>query len=143
MTTLATALPGAASGVLDEAPPMPLPVLMYHSVGDSVSADFRRWEVPPGLFAEQLGALAASGYHLTGLTDALAHPHRRQVAITFDDGFEDFVTTALPALQTADAGATLYIPTAYAGRRATWLDDYTERNLPLLGWSDLADLAGE
>ncbi|THJ74589.1 polysaccharide deacetylase family protein [Candidatus Frankia alpina] len=143
MTALATALPGATSGVLDEAPPMPLPVLMYHSVGDSVSADFRHWEVPPGVFAEQLGALAAGGYHLTGLTDALRHPHRRQVAITFDDGFEDFLTTALPALQTAGASATLYIPTAYPGRRATWLDGYSERNLPLLDWPDLADLAGE
>ncbi|WP_423748142.1 polysaccharide deacetylase family protein [Frankia canadensis] len=140
---MATALPGSASGVLDETLTMPLPVLMYHSVGDSVSADFRRWEVPPGVFAEQLGALAASGYHLTGLTDALAHPHRRQVAITFDDGFEDFVTTALPALQNAGAHATLYVPTAYPGRRATWLDGYSERNLPLLDWSDLAALADE
>ncbi|MCK9897547.1 polysaccharide deacetylase family protein [Frankia sp. AgB32] len=140
---MATVLPGTTSGVPGEAFTIPLPVLMYHSVGDSVSADFRRWEVPPGTFAEQLGALVASGYHLTGLTDALAHPLRRQVAITFDDGFDDFVSTALPALQTAGANATLYIPTAFAGRRATWLDGYSERNLPLLDWSDLAALADE
>jgi peptidoglycan/xylan/chitin deacetylase (PgdA/CDA1 family) len=140
---MVTSQPGAGSGVLDEPLTTPLPVLMYHGVGDSVSADFRRWEVPPGAFAEQLGALAASGYHLTGLTDALAHPHRRQVAITFDDGFEDFVTTALPALQNVGAQATLYVPTAYPGRRATWLDGYSERNLPLLDWPDLAALAAE
>ncbi len=129
MTSLAPAASGAASGVFDGAPTMPLPVLMYHGVGDSVSADFRRWELPPGAFAEQLEALAESGYHLTGLTDALAHPARRQVVITFENGFEDFVTTAVPALRAIGASATLYVPTAFVGRRATWLDGYTERNL--------------
>lgn len=143
VTTMTTALPGVDTGLIEPPLATPLPVLMYHSVGDSVSADFRRWEVPPGAFAEQLGALSANGYHLTGLSDALAHPERRQVAITFDDGFEDFVTTALPALQNVGAGATLYVPTAYAGRRASWLDGYSERNLPLLDWPDLAALAGE
>jgi peptidoglycan/xylan/chitin deacetylase (PgdA/CDA1 family) len=108
-----------------------------------VSADFRRWEVPPAVFAEQLDALAADGYHLTGLTDALAHPTRRQVAITFDDSFEDFVTTAVPALRAVGASATLYVPTAFVGRRARWLDSYSDRNLPLLDWSDLAALAGD
>ncbi|ABD10176.1 hypothetical protein ThrDRAFT_00325 [Frankia casuarinae] len=143
MTSLAPAASGAAGGVFEGAPTMPLPVLMYHGVGDSVSADFRRWEVPPGAFAEQLEALVESGYHLTGLTDALAHPTRRQVVITFENGFEDFVTTAVPALRAIGASATLYVPTAFVGRRATWLDGYTERNLPLLDWSDLAALAGE
>lgn len=143
MARVVTAAPGLAPGSVEAAAGFPLPVLMYHSIGDSVSSDFRRWEVPPAAFAEQLAALVSDGYHLTGLTDALAHPNRRQVAITFDDGFEDFVTTAVPALRAIGASATLYVPTAFVGRRARWLDSYAERNLPLLDWSDLAALAGE
>lgn len=142
--------PGAAEGatrpaVADTraARPDVLPVLMYHSIGNSVSADFRTWEVPPGAFAEQLGALVENGYTLTGLSDALANPRERQIAVTFDDGFTDFVTRALPVLRELGAGATLYVPTAHVGRRADWLTDYAERDLPLLDWPELAALAEE
>lgn len=118
-----------------------LPVLMYHSIGDSVSADFRRWEVPAGVFAEQLGSLVEHGYTVTSLSDALANPRERQVAVTFDDGFEDFVTRALPVLAEFGAAATLYVPTAYVGQRARWLEAYAERELALLDWPALAALA--
>ncbi|EFC79798.1 polysaccharide deacetylase family protein [Parafrankia sp. EUN1f] len=117
-----------------------LPVLMYHSIGDSSATAFRRWEVPAGALAEQLGSLAEHGYTVTSLSDALANPRERQVAITFDNGFEDFVTRALPVLAEFGARATLYVPTAYVGQRARWLEPYAGRELALLDWPALAAL---
>jgi peptidoglycan/xylan/chitin deacetylase (PgdA/CDA1 family) len=114
---------------------------MYHSVGDSASAAFRRWEVPSGAFAEQLGSLTERGYTITSLSDALANPRERQVAVTFEDGSEDFVTDALPVLADYGAGATLYVPTAFVGSRARWLESYDERELLLLDWPELTSLA--
>ncbi|OAA20123.1 Polysaccharide deacetylase [Frankia sp. EI5c] len=117
-----------------------LPVLMYQSIGESSAAAFHRWEVPAGALAEQLGSLAEHGYTVTSLSDALANPRERQVAITFDNGFEDFLTRALPVLAEFGARATLYVPTAYVGQRARWLEPYAERELALLDWPALAAL---
>ncbi|WP_131765349.1 polysaccharide deacetylase family protein [Candidatus Protofrankia californiensis] len=117
-----------------------LPVLMFHSIGDGASAAFRRWQVPPALFADQLACLGAAGYRLLSLSEALSRPVEKNVAITFDDAFADFSTHAVPALRKANAGATLYVPTAYVGGRATWLSAYPEGASPLLAWSDLRDL---
>ncbi|AEH08326.1 MULTISPECIES: polysaccharide deacetylase family protein [Protofrankia] len=117
-----------------------LPVLMFHSIGDGASAAFRRWQVPPALFAEQLACLSAAGYQLLGLSEALSRPAGKHIAITFDDAFADFSTHAVPVLRQANAGATLYAPTAYVGGRATWLSAYPEGASPLLTWSDLRDL---
>ena len=47
--------------------PVTLPVLMYHSVSTVDNA----LAVPADRLREQLGALAAQGYALVGLTEAL------------------------------------------------------------------------
>ncbi|WP_018638650.1 polysaccharide deacetylase family protein [Parafrankia elaeagni] len=150
MTGMSTAMAASPGGTwhhgttAEDSAPGPsravLPVLVYHSIGDCSVPSFRRWEVPAGALVEQLGSLAEHGYTITSLSDALANPRERQVAVTFDNGFEDFVTRALPVLAEFGAGATLYVPTAYVGQRARWLEPYAERELALLDWPTLAAL---
>ena len=83
-----------------------MPALMYHSVS-AIGGPLRDLAVPPKRLAEQLGALSAAGYRLVGLTEALdlldAGSTEKLLAVTFDDGYRDFLTEGLPAL--ANAGA--------------------------------------
>ena len=118
------------------------PVLMYHSIS-RVSGPLRKLGVSPGLLAEQLGLLRSHGYELMGLTEALAltatDPSRAVVALTFDDGYRDFLDAAVPALEAVGARATLYVPTMFIGGPACWLGADAHSLPPLLSWSELRD----
>jgi len=114
---------------------------MYHSIATRPGDDF---SVPPERLAEQLGALRAAGFALIGLTEALERraggDRRRVVALTFDDGYLDFLTAGLPVLADAGATATLYPAVAHLGGPATWLGPAAASH-PLLRWDQLAEVA--
>lgn len=121
-----------------------LPVLMYHSVGGPVPAGLEDLSVPRGLLLDQLTALAEAGHRLRGLTDALDRAPgdgAAPVALTFDDGYTDFVSDGLPVLQQLGAAATLYVPTRALGGRPGWLpgDGGALRLLDAQALVDVAD----
>ena len=95
-----------------------LPVITWHSVDEKGSV----LSTSPELFCQQLRWLDESGLRGVSLADALADWHQcgqlpeRAVALTFDDGFGNFVSHAMPALQAHDFGATLFITSDYLGR---------------------------
>lgn len=106
-----------------------VPVLMYHKVDAIVPSDAvgRDLTVSPADFAAQLQWLRAHGIRtLTAaqLTDALARGERpeRSVVLTFDDGYADAATTALPLLRRYGATASFYVSAGFVGtpRHATW-----------------------
>jgi peptidoglycan/xylan/chitin deacetylase (PgdA/CDA1 family) len=121
-----------------------MPALMYHSVS-AVAGPLRDLAVPRKLLAEQLGALTGAGYRLVGLTEALdlltQGTTERLVAVTFDDGYLDFLTEGVPALAAADAGATLYASVGHLGRPADWLGRWAGDFGRLLRWPELAEVA--
>lgn len=129
-------------------PPTPaVPVLMYHSVADEIADSFRDFTVTAARFREHLAALRDAGWRTISLTQAAGRLHRqpaedqaRVVALTFDDGYADFYSHALPALAAEQARATLFVPTAHVGRRAGWLRG-PDAERPLLDWPALADVA--
>ncbi|HEV7937422.1 MAG TPA: polysaccharide deacetylase family protein [Solirubrobacteraceae bacterium] len=118
------------------------PVLMYHSISRT-SGPLRKLGVSPELLADQLGLLRSHGYELVGLTEALEltaiDPFRAVVALTFDDGYRDFLDAAVPALEAVGARATLYVPTRFIGGTADWLGTEAHSLPPLLSWSELRD----
>lgn len=122
-----------------------LPVLMYHSISPAPAGPLRALAVPPSRLREQLAALRWAGYQLAGLSDALARisedPSVPVVALTFDDGFVDFLTEAVPILAEADATATLYMAVGHVGGPATWLGRRAEEFGPLLSWWQLREVA--
>ncbi len=75
---------------------MDQPVLNYHAIGGPTSDIFSEWAIERAEFREQLDYLESRG--LTGVTmaAAVAGPRPDQIALTFDDGYEDFVTEAVP-----------------------------------------------
>jgi len=109
----------------------PVPILMYHYIRpmpgptDPVGRDLT---VTPAHFAQQLAYLASHGYHTITLKElSMARAHRyalppHPVVLTFDDGYEDFYTTAWPLLRSRHFEATVFVITALIGHRGylTW-----------------------
>jgi peptidoglycan/xylan/chitin deacetylase (PgdA/CDA1 family) len=121
------------------------PVLMYHSISRA-NGPLRKLGVSPALLADQLGLLRSHGYELMGLTEALAltatDPSRAVVALTFDDGYADFLDAAVPVLEAVGARATLYVPTMFIGGPAAWLGAEANSLGSLLSWSELRECVG-
>lgn len=120
-----------------------VPVLMYHDVAETpVVRAFRRFVVPPALFGEHLVALSEAGYK-TGRISQLCHGSIAQQTafVTFDDGFGTIAEHALPALAEREMTATLFLPSAFIGRRACWLAPLGEDRRRLLDWAEVRDAA--
>jgi len=125
----------------------PVPVLMYHAIGTSASPAFARYVLAPHVFRAHLDHLVDHGF--TALTAAAVARARRcgaalpdrAVVLTFDDAYRDFLTTVLPELEARALAATLFVPTAFVGSTARWLRDCGEQDRPLLGWSELREVA--
>jgi peptidoglycan/xylan/chitin deacetylase (PgdA/CDA1 family) len=97
--------------------PSPNPILMYHHIAPAPpeAGPRRVLYVPRGEFAAQLDALLAMGYRsVTGAqyTAALldgSWKRQRLAWITFDDGFRNNFTEALPELQARGMVATFFV----------------------------------
>jgi len=124
-----------------------VPILMYHSISDDVSPDFRRFSVSPTTFVQQMEHLSENGF--TPITcaelgswmgTAIRKRPERPVVLTFDDAFEDFYHNALPILVDRGFHATLFIPTDYVGKTGTWLHEVGEDRRPIVGWNQLEEI---
>ena len=116
-------------------------ILTYHSIAPRTTPAFRRWTVEPEQFAEHLDAIRDSELEVIcvdEIPEAL-EAGRRSVAITIDDALADVVEHAAPALAVRDLTATVFVPTKYVGRCASWLSGADARR-PLLSHADLIDL---
>ncbi|PWI18312.1 polysaccharide deacetylase [Streptomyces sp. Act143] len=95
-------------------------IAMYHSVGD-VSDDPYRITVTPDRLDGQLTWLGRRGLRGVSVTELLAAPDRTDlVGLTFDDGYADFVTAALPVLRRHGFGATLFALPGRLGGENAW-----------------------
>jgi peptidoglycan/xylan/chitin deacetylase (PgdA/CDA1 family) len=138
-----------------------LPILMYHSISNDPEPGvhpYYRVCTSPARFAEQMRWLAGWGYRGVTLGEGLAatagkgqaagragrdsasptpgaQAPARLVALTFDDGFRDFYTTAFPILQRQGFSATMYLPTAFIGDARK-----TFKSRECLTWGEITDL---
>ncbi|MFJ8943294.1 polysaccharide deacetylase family protein [Streptomyces sp. NPDC102395] len=125
--------------------PGPAPwVAMYHSVGDC-SDDPYRITVTPERLDRQLAWLTRRGLRGVSVRELLAARARGEgrdlVGLTFDDGYADFLTGALPVLRRHSCTATLFVlPGRYGGDNA-W--DPLGPRKPLLTADGIREAAAE
>jgi len=124
-----------------------VPILMYHSLSKTGTAPFRRFTVAPELFQAHLGYLADQGYRTLTMSQLVELRARRgplpakPVVLTFDDGFADFYTEAMPGLARHGFTATLYVITGYVGGTSLWLAAEGEGDRRILSWRQLGEIA--
>jgi peptidoglycan/xylan/chitin deacetylase (PgdA/CDA1 family) len=91
---------------------------MYHSVKAGET----------GMFSRQMDLLkryaAVVGAEFSGIE---ALPARHYVALTFDDGFEDFEHNVVPVLREKRLPATVFVVTRHIGRSPEWIADHGQR----------------
>jgi peptidoglycan/xylan/chitin deacetylase (PgdA/CDA1 family) len=111
-------------------------ILTYHSLDDSGSVI----SISPSSFRGQMGFLARSGIPVVPL--AQIQTARESIALTFDDGFQNFIQHALPALEEYAFPATIFVVSGYCGRRNNWPGQTAGAapDLPLLSWDELSAL---
>ena len=101
-------------------------VLEYHHIADRVDdpegALVERYYVPTEDFAAQLDYLKAEGYEtITMLEFSKAAKGKgtlpeKPVIVTFDDGYEDNYTQALPLLEERGMKGEVYVVTNFIGK---------------------------
>lgn len=107
-----------------------IPVLMYHGINNVTRNRHPYFETntSPAVFARQMQQLREHGYRSVTLDAAISaidsgRCDEKSVVITFDDGFRDFYTHAMPILQENHFSATMFIVSGFIGSRPICFDD--------------------
>lgn len=102
-------------------------ILMYHSIAEGSDDPYT---VPPNRFQDQVSWLVEHGFEFLPLSylvkvlkDGDYKNLRNKVAITFDDGYRDFLTDALPVLLHYKVPATVFIVAGMLGSNASWSEN--------------------
>ena len=103
-----------------------IPILVYHQIANAPKkgAPFRGLYVSPAAFARQMAMLKVLGYQGMSMTDL--QPYLRGdksgkvVGITFDDGYLNNLTHALPVLQKQGFTSTCYVVDGLLGKTNAW-----------------------
>lgn len=120
-----------------------VPVLMYHDVSSRLGVGpLQPYVVHPAEFDEHLAAMADAGYRTAAATSLarIASPSESTVYLTFDDAYQSFHTTVLPALAVYGMRATVFAPSAFIGESAQWMRDSPDGDRRLMGWSELQEV---
>jgi peptidoglycan/xylan/chitin deacetylase (PgdA/CDA1 family)/glycosyltransferase involved in cell wall biosynthesis len=122
-----------------------VPILMYHRIAADGPVALARFRVAPDLFAAQIATLHRAGYRTVGLQDWISAMMRNEplsgkpIILTFDDGYQDFLTAAMPVLRYYGFSATVFLVAERIGGAADWDAGYGE-TAALLSWQEVRAL---
>ncbi|MES2955064.1 MAG: polysaccharide deacetylase family protein, partial [Pseudomonadota bacterium] len=119
-------------------PPPSIPILVYHQISEAPpkGAPFRGLYVSPAAFSRQMALLKLLGYQglsMSALLPYLKGERRgKVVGITFDDGYLNNLTHALPVLQRHGFSSTCYAVSNLLGQTNAWDRDIGIAQVPLM-----------
>lgn len=129
----------------------PIPILVYHQIAlaPPKGSPFRSLYVAPAAFARQMAWLKWLGY--TGLSMTALQPYLsgqksgKVVGITFDDGYQNNLVHALPALQKNGFSSTCYAVSGLLGQTNVWDESQGIAQTPLMSEAEIRQwaLAGQ
>ncbi len=97
-----------------------LPILMYHDVSPSISEALT---ISIEKLESQFAYLVEKNYttyHFKELMDLQKLPFRKNIVITFDDGYVNQLKYVVPLLRKYKLKATFFVPLAYLGKTDEW-----------------------
>lgn len=121
-----------------------IPILTYHSIDESGSVISTKAET----FRWQMKLLKEARYQVVTLADLIERLRSGEelpdkiVALTFDDGFQNFYATAFPVLDEYGFKATVFLVTDFCEGHNDWGGNPPE--LPrsaLLSWQEIKELS--
>jgi glycosyltransferase involved in cell wall biosynthesis/peptidoglycan/xylan/chitin deacetylase (PgdA/CDA1 family) len=105
----------------------PVRVLAYHAIADLAGDPIlEEYGIPAAIFQEQLKVLQKAGYHFISADEFLRYLNgsgglpRDPVLLTFDDCYEDNLTTALPILEAKHIPAVAFAVSRRLGSTNDW-----------------------
>lgn len=120
---------------------------MYHILDTPKTDKESKYCCLPKNFSKQMSFLANSDYSLINLDDVDDILSGKKVmnstcvAVTFDDGFEDFYHNAFPILKKFDIPATLFMVADRVGQSNDWMHKHGSPKRNLLNENQLADIS--
>jgi peptidoglycan/xylan/chitin deacetylase (PgdA/CDA1 family) len=119
-----------------------IPVLMYHGVNSVIGSAHPYFETStsPIVFARHMQHLHEGGYKPIDLGTAVRMINsgtcpQRSVVITFDDGFRDFYTHAMPILREHRFPATMFVVSSLMGSRTARFD-----GKEIMTWGEMREI---
>ena len=101
----------------------PIPILMYHNVSENKKDKNSLYYKD---FYKQIKYLTKIGYKSLNLKNLSNEKYNKKIVITFDDGYENIFTNAMPVLKELDFSATCFIVSKKIGYFNDW--DKNQKN---------------
>jgi peptidoglycan/xylan/chitin deacetylase (PgdA/CDA1 family) len=121
----------------------PIPILVYHQIAEAPpkGSAFRSLYVAPNAFARQMAFLKLLGYTGLSMGDLLPYlsgeKEGRVVGITFDDGYQNNISNALPVLKKQRFSSTCYAVSGLMGQTNSWDQHLGIAQAPLMTEADV------
>jgi peptidoglycan/xylan/chitin deacetylase (PgdA/CDA1 family) len=122
-------------------------ILMYHQMGDFPTVRLHRASYTQLVdFKRHLAWLHRRGASVMSMTDAMRALRgeipipERAVVLTFDDGYQSFIDSAVPALAEYGYPAIVYVLAERAGDQADWYAVDGQPTPRLMEWAQVREL---
>lgn len=97
---------------------LPTPILLYHSISENPGSLISPFNVRPKTFERHLQIIEEEDLETVTLTELIeawnnGESAEKKIVITFDDGYRDFLETALPAMEKRGMTCSLYVTTGF------------------------------
>jgi len=120
-------------------------VLAYHKV---TRFELGGTWMPPKRFISQIDFLLDRGYRFIGEDEFIQTLEGRrkgngkEILLTFDDGYEELMSTAAPVLRSRGIPALIFLVSSYIGRENEWELHLPWRRFRHLDWDEIDSLRG-